>query len=62
MEIACYTVNALAIKIEYQNRLNNSSIDFKQSNHMQISTTAFKLSPKLKKFENLKVNSSNLVV
>lgn len=49
-------------KIEYHNRLNNNYIDFKLSNLVQISTTAFKLSPKLKKIDNLNVTYNSIVV
>lgn len=53
-------IPVLNIKFEYPKFLNNSSIDFKRLNHMQIITTAFKLSSKSKKLNN--VNPSNLVI
>lgn len=41
---------------------NKSSIEFKQSSHMQIFTIALKLYPKTKKFSSLKISSGNLVI
>lgn len=60
MKNHCFIVSFLIINIEYRYKYNN--INFKLLSRMKFYTTAFKLSPKSKKIDNLNVTSNSLVV